>query len=147
METEYDEEIEVTSNEMYQIVCGVMKMNSFIVFDDRNKQASDLRSLAQYLSLLGDIIQVENGRIDNDKYMVAESEIKELVYSANELLKRITNKLTKEECKSHGTDSSTNNPSVFQHVKYGGADVLVEKCYETLYQNKNGLPNISHMFE
>lgn len=132
---------------MYQIVCGVMKMNSFIVFADRNKQASDLRSLAQYLSLLGDIIQVENWRIDNDKYIIAESEIKELISSANELLKSITNKLTKEECKSQTADSSTNNPSVLQHVKYGGADALIEQCYETLYPNNNGLPDISYMFE
>lgn len=119
-------------------------MNSFIVFADRNKQASELRSLAQYLSLLGDIIQVENGRIDNDKYMVAESEIKELVSSSNELLKRITNKLTKEECKSQVADSSINNTSVSE---CGGSDALIEKCYEEAYPNSNGLPDISYMFE
>lgn len=72
-------------------------MNSFMVFADRNEQAFELRSLAQYLSLLGDIIQVENGRIDNEKYMVAESEIKELVSSSATLLASITDKLTKDE--------------------------------------------------
>lgn len=40
-------------------------MNSFIIFADRDKQACELRVTAQYLSLLADIIQVENGRIDN----------------------------------------------------------------------------------
>ena len=119
-------------------------MNSFIVFADRNKQACELRSLAQYLSLLGDIIQVENGRIDNDKYMVAESEIKELVSSSNALLASITNKLTKEECKSRGVESSTNHTLVSE---YGGADALIEKCYEEAYPNNNGLPDISYMFE
>ncbi len=69
-------------------------MNSFMIFADRNEQAFELRSLAQYLSLLADIIQVENGKIDNEKYMVAESEIKELVSSSNALLAVITDKLT-----------------------------------------------------
>lgn len=73
-------------------------MNSFMIFADRNKQACELRVLAQYLSLLADIIQVENGRIDNDKYMAAESEIKELVSSSGSLLASITDKLTKDEC-------------------------------------------------
>ncbi len=72
-------------------------MNSFMIFADRNEQAFELRSLAQYLSLLADIIQVENGRIDNDKYMLAESEIKELVSSSNALLASITDRLTKDE--------------------------------------------------
>jgi len=72
-------------------------MNSFMIFADRDKQACELRSAAQYLSLLADIIQVENGRIDNDKYMLAESEIKELVSSSAALLASITNKLTKDE--------------------------------------------------
>ena len=75
---------------------GVKKMNSFMIFADRNERAFELRSLAQYLSLLADIIQVENGRIDNEKYMVAESEIKELVSSSNALLAVITDKLTKD---------------------------------------------------
>lgn len=119
-------------------------MNSFIVFADRNKQASELRSLAQYLSLLGDIIQVENGRIDNDKYMVAESEIKELVSSSSALLASITNKLTKEECKSPDVESSINNSSFSE---CGGADALIEECYEKAYPNNNGLPDISYMFE
>lgn len=119
-------------------------MNSFIVFADRNKQASELRSLAQYLSLLGDIIQVENGKIDNEKYIIAESEIKELISSSNALLESITNKLTKEECKSQGTDSSINHTSVSE---CGGADALIEKCYEEAYPNNNGLPDISYMFE
>lgn len=72
-------------------------MNSFMIFSDRNEQAFELRSLAQYLSLLADIVQVENGKIDNEKYMVAESEIKELVSSSNALLASITDKLTKDE--------------------------------------------------
>lgn len=119
-------------------------MNSFIVFADRNKQASELRSLAQYLSLLGDAIQVENGRIDNDKYVVAESEIKELVSSSSALLASITDKLTKEECKSHEVECSINHASVSE---CGGADALIEKCYEEAYPNNNGLPDISYMFE
>jgi len=72
-------------------------MNDLMIFTDRNKQACELRSAAQYLSLLADIIQVENGRIDNDKYMLAESEIKELVSSSATLLSRITAKLTAKE--------------------------------------------------
>ena len=72
-------------------------MNSFMIFSDRNEQACELRSAARYLSLLADIIQVENGRIDNDKYMLAESEIKELVSSSAALLAAITDKLTKDE--------------------------------------------------
>lgn len=72
-------------------------MNSFMIFSDRNKQACELRSLAQYLSLLGDIIQTENRRIDNEQYMVVESEIKELVSSSSTLLSSITAKLTKKE--------------------------------------------------
>ena len=72
-------------------------MNSFMIFADRNEQAVELRSLAQYLSLLGDIIQVENGRINNEQYMAAEAEIKELVSSARTLLASITDKLTKDE--------------------------------------------------
>jgi hypothetical protein len=119
-------------------------MNSFIVFSDRNKQACELRSAAQYLSLLADIIQVENGRIDNDKYMLAESEIKELVSSSSALLESITNKLTKEECKNQAADSSINHTSVSE---CGGADALIEKCYEEAYPNNNGLPDISYMFE
>lgn len=71
-------------------------MNSFMIFEDRDKKSCELRSTAQYLSLLADIIQVENGRIDNEKYMLAESEIKELVSSSAALLKSITAKLTKE---------------------------------------------------
>jgi len=69
-------------------------MNGFMIFSDRNKQACELRSLAQILSILADIIQVENGRINNEKYMTTESEIKELVSSSNALLKRITAKLS-----------------------------------------------------
>lgn len=57
-------------------------MNSFMIFSDRDHQACELRSAAQYLSLLADIIQVENGRINNEQYMAAESEIKELVSSS-----------------------------------------------------------------
>lgn len=72
-------------------------MNSFMIFADRDKQACELRSAAQYLSLLADIIQVENGRIDNDKYMLVESEIKELASSSAKLLASITAKLTKGE--------------------------------------------------
>lgn len=72
-------------------------MNSFMIFTDRDKQACELRSAAQYLSLLADTIQVENGIIDNDKYMLAESEIKELVSYSAALLESITNKLTKDE--------------------------------------------------
>ena len=72
-------------------------MNSFMIFSDRNKQACELKSLAQILSILADIIQVENGRINNEKYLVAESEIKELVSYSNALLKSITEKLTKDE--------------------------------------------------
>ena len=68
-----------------------------MIFADRNKQACELRSAAQYLSLLADIIQVENGRIDNDKYMLAESEIKELVSSSAKLLANTTDKLTNGE--------------------------------------------------
>lgn len=71
-------------------------MNSFMIFADRDKQACELRSAAQYFSLLADIIQVENGRIDNEKYMLAESEIKELVSSSAALLATVTAKLTKE---------------------------------------------------
>ena len=71
-------------------------MNSFMIFADRDHQACELRVLAQYLSLLADIIQVENGRIDNEKYMVAESEIKEMISSSGALLATITAKLTKE---------------------------------------------------
>lgn len=71
-------------------------MNSFMIFADRDKQACELRVLAQYLSLLADIIQVENGRIDNEKYMLAESEIKEMISSSGALLETITAKLTKE---------------------------------------------------
>lgn len=72
-------------------------MNSFMIFSDRDKQACELKSLAQIVSLLGDVIKVENGMIDNEKYLVVESEIKELVSSSNELLKSITAKLTKDE--------------------------------------------------
>lgn len=72
-------------------------MNSFMIFSDRNKQACELRSAAQYLSLLADIIQVENGRINNEQYMVAEAEIKELVSSSAKLLSIITAKLTEKE--------------------------------------------------
>lgn len=71
-------------------------MNSFMIFADRDHQACELRSAAQYLSLLADIIQVENGRINNEQYMAAESEIKELVSSSATLLATITAKLTKE---------------------------------------------------
>ena len=68
-----------------------------MIFSDRDKQACELKSLAQILSILADIIQVENGRINNEKYLVAESEIKELVSSSNELLRSIIAKLTKDE--------------------------------------------------
>ena len=68
-----------------------------MIFSDRNKQACELRSAAQYLSLLADIIQVENGRINNEQYMVAEAEIKELVSSSAKLLSIITAKLTEKE--------------------------------------------------
>lgn len=83
--------------ESYDKYMEVKEMNSFMIFADRNKQACELRSAAQYLSLLADIIQVENGRIDNDKYMLAESEIKELVSSSAALLSIITAKLAEKE--------------------------------------------------
>lgn len=83
--------------ESYDKYMEVKEMNSFMIFADRDKQACELRVLAQYLSLLADIIQVENGRIDNDKYMLAESEIKELVSSSAALLSIITAKLAEKE--------------------------------------------------
>ncbi len=72
-------------------------MNSFMIFSDRNRQACELRSLTQILSILADIIKVENGRIDNEQYMAAESEIKKLVSSSNALLTSITAKLTEKK--------------------------------------------------
>lgn len=72
-------------------------MNSFMIFANRDKQACELRSLVQILSILADIIKVENGRIDNEQYMAAESEIKKLVSSSNALLTSITAKLTENE--------------------------------------------------
>lgn len=72
-------------------------MNSFMIFADRDRQACELRSLTKILSILADIIKVENGRIDNEQYMAAESEIKKLVSSSNALLTSITAKLTENE--------------------------------------------------
>ena len=66
-------------------------MNGFMIFSDRDKQACELRVLAQHLSLLGDIIQVENGRIDNNDYLRADEKIKELISTASPLLSEITN--------------------------------------------------------
>ena len=72
-------------------------MNSFMIFGDRDKHACELRVLAQHLSLLGDIIQVENGRIDNNDYLRAEEKIKELISTASSLLSEITNSLIDEK--------------------------------------------------
>lgn len=68
-------------------------MNAFIIFSDRNNDSSDLRFAASNMNLLADIIQVENGRIDNEEYLKIEPEIKELLRVSKDIMCKVTDQL------------------------------------------------------
>ena len=68
-------------------------MNDFMIFADRDHQASELDVVSQYVRVIADYIRVENKKIDNNDYLRAEEKIKELISTASPILAEITNSL------------------------------------------------------
>lgn len=57
-------------------------MNDFIIFSNREKDASELLMLSQNIKLLSEILRVEKGNFTNEEYLKAEKSIKDFIPSS-----------------------------------------------------------------
>ena len=57
-------------------------MNDFIIFSNREKDATELLMLSQNIKLLSEILRVEKGNLTNEEYLKAEKSIQDFISSS-----------------------------------------------------------------
>ena len=57
-------------------------MNNFIIFSNREKEATELLMLSQNIKLLSEILRVKKGNLTNEEYLKAEKSIQDFISSS-----------------------------------------------------------------